>query len=91
MNVFKTGIVQQRRRDSYKEGGVALPRVHGLVYAPGWFAAAPSLAFQACAASFSPSLACARARSWGASQARLCPQRLDALRDCVSVFCPWLL
>jgi len=35
VNVFKTGIVQQRRRDSYKEGGVAFPRVHGLVYAPG--------------------------------------------------------
>ena len=35
MNVFKTGIVQQRRRESYKEGGTAYPRVHGLVYAPG--------------------------------------------------------
>ena len=89
VNVFKTGIVQQRRRDSYKEGGVAFPRVHGLVYAPGWFAAAPSLAFQACAA-FSPSLACARACSCGASQARLCPQRFDALRVCVSVSRPWL-
>ena len=35
VNVFKTGDVQRRRRDTYKEGGVAYPRVHGLVYAPG--------------------------------------------------------
>jgi carbonic anhydrase len=34
-NLFKTGAIQRRRRETFKEGGVAYPRVHGLVYAPG--------------------------------------------------------
>ncbi len=34
-NVFKCGIVQRRRSETYKATGVAFPRIHGLVYAPG--------------------------------------------------------
>ncbi len=35
VNIFKTGVIQRSRRDTYKSKGVAYPRIHGLVYAPG--------------------------------------------------------
>lgn len=40
-NVFKTGIVQRRRKETYTSGGVAFPRVHGLVFNPGTGALKP--------------------------------------------------
>ena len=32
LNLFKTGVVQRRRSETYAQTGVRLPQIHGLVY-----------------------------------------------------------